>query len=226
MADPKGFLKVQERELPPRRPVPVRLMDWKEVYEQQESGALKRQAGRCMDCGVPFCHQGCPLGNLIPEWNDLTWRGEGRQAIERLHETNNFPEFTGRLCPAPVRVVLRARHQPAAGDDQAGRGLDHRPGVPERLGHAAPAGAPDRQDRRRRGLRPRRARRRAAAHACRPHRRRLRARRPHRRPAPLRHPGLQDGEAPDRRAPRPDAGRGHPLPCRASRSAATSPGTT
>ncbi len=101
MADPKGFLKVQERELPPRRPVPVRLMDWKEVYEQQESGALKRQAGRCMDCGVPFCHQGCPLGNLIPEWNDLTWRGEGRQAIERLHATNNFPEFTGRLCPAP-----------------------------------------------------------------------------------------------------------------------------
>ncbi|MEN0104513.1 MAG: glutamate synthase subunit beta [Curtobacterium sp.] len=101
MADPKGFLKVQERELPERRPVPVRLMDWKEVYEQQESGQLKRQAGRCMDCGVPFCHQGCPLGNLIPEWNDLTWRGEGRQAIERLHATNNFPEFTGRLCPAP-----------------------------------------------------------------------------------------------------------------------------
>ena len=104
MADPKGFLKVQERELPPRRPVPLRLMDWKEVYEQQESGALKRQAGRCMDCGVPFCHQGCPLGNLIPEWNDLTWRGEGRQAIERLHATNNFPEFTGKLCPAPCEA--------------------------------------------------------------------------------------------------------------------------
>src|SRR3954466_8411014 len=76
-------------------------MDWKEVYEQQESGELRRQAGRCMDCGIPFCHQGCPLGNLIPEWNDLMWRGEGREAIERLHATNNFPEFTGRLCPAP-----------------------------------------------------------------------------------------------------------------------------
>ncbi|RPE75067.1 MULTISPECIES: glutamate synthase subunit beta [unclassified Frondihabitans] len=101
MADPKGFLKVQKRELPQRRPVSVRLMDWKEVYEQQESGELRRQAGRCMDCGVPFCHQGCPLGNLIPEWNDLMWRGEGRQAIERLHATNNFPEWTGRLCPAP-----------------------------------------------------------------------------------------------------------------------------
>jgi len=76
-------------------------MDWKEVYEQQDPSQLRRQAGRCMDCGIPFCHQGCPLGNLIPEWNDLTWRGEGSQAIERLHETNNFPEFTGRLCPAP-----------------------------------------------------------------------------------------------------------------------------
>jgi len=101
MADPKGFLKVQERELPARRPVAVRIMDWREVYEDQDRTQLRRQAGRCMDCGVPFCHQGCPLGNLIPEWNDLTWRGEGRQAIERLHATNNFPEFTGRLCPAP-----------------------------------------------------------------------------------------------------------------------------
>ncbi len=101
MADPKGFLKTQERELPARRPVALRLMDWKEVYEQGDSATVRRQAGRCMDCGIPFCHQGCPLGNLIPEWNDLTWRGEGRQAIERLHATNNFPEFTGRLCPAP-----------------------------------------------------------------------------------------------------------------------------
>ena len=101
MADPKGFLKVTERELPKRRPVSVRLMDWKEVYEAGDPAELRRQAGRCMDCGVPFCHQGCPLGNLIPEWNDLMWRGEGRQAADRLHATNNFPEFTGRLCPAP-----------------------------------------------------------------------------------------------------------------------------
>ena len=101
MADPKGFLKVPERELPKRRPVPVRIMDWKEVYEQSDPATVRKQAGRCMDCGIPFCHQGCPLGNLIPEWNDLTWRGENAQAIERLHATNNFPEFTGRLCPAP-----------------------------------------------------------------------------------------------------------------------------
>mgnify|MGYP001226715505 CR=1 FL=1 len=104
MADPRGFINVPERELPPRRPVPIRLMDWKEVYEAGDSAVLKRQAGRCMDCGIPFCHQGCPLGNLIPEWNDLTWRGEGRQAIDRLHATNNFPEFTGKLCPAPCEA--------------------------------------------------------------------------------------------------------------------------
>ncbi|MCU1578690.1 MAG: gltD [Rhodoglobus sp.] len=114
MADPKGFLKVQERETPKRRPVALRLMDWKEVYEQQDPAELRRQAGRCMDCGIPFCHQGCPLGNLIPEWNDLTWRGEGAQAIERLHATNNFPEFTGRLCPAPCESsCVLAINQPA-----------------------------------------------------------------------------------------------------------------
>ena len=97
-------MKVRERQTQPRRPVPVRIMDWKEVYEAQEKGVLKSQAGRCMDCGIPFCHQGCPLGNLIPEWNDLTWRDKGREAIDRLHATNNFPEFTGRLCPAPCEA--------------------------------------------------------------------------------------------------------------------------
>ena len=101
MADPRGFLKVTERELPKKRPVPVRILDWREIGEPGDKAVLKRQAGRCMDCGVPFCHQGCPLGNLIPEWNDLTWRGEGRAAADRLHMTNNFPELTGRLCPAP-----------------------------------------------------------------------------------------------------------------------------
>ncbi len=114
MADPKGFLKVTERETPKRRPVSVRLMDWKEVYEQGDATQLREQAGRCMDCGIPFCHHGCPLGNLIPEWNDLMWRGEGRQASERLHATNNFPEFTGRLCPAPCESsCVLAISQPA-----------------------------------------------------------------------------------------------------------------
>ena len=101
MADPRGFLKTPTRETPERRPVSIRLRDWKEVYAERESGQIERQAGRCMDCGVAFCHQGCPLGNLIPEFNDLVHRDEWRAASERLHATNNFPEFTGRLCPAP-----------------------------------------------------------------------------------------------------------------------------
>ncbi len=100
MADPKGFLTTP-RETPVRRPVDVRIRDWREVYTDFPPAALESQAGRCMDCGIPFCHQGCPLGNLIPEWNDLVWRREWREAAERLHATNNFPEFTGRLCPAP-----------------------------------------------------------------------------------------------------------------------------
>jgi glutamate synthase (NADPH/NADH) small chain len=104
MADPKGFLTT-ERATPTRRPVDVRIKDWKEVYEEQAFPDLQKQAGRCMDCGIPFCHSGCPLGNLIPEWNDLIWRGDKNEAIDRLHATNNFPEFTGRLCPAPCETA-------------------------------------------------------------------------------------------------------------------------
>jgi glutamate synthase (NADPH/NADH) small chain len=104
MADPKGFLTTP-RETPTRRPVDVRIQDWKEVYEPQSMEHLQKQAGRCMDCGIPFCHMGCPLGNLIPEWNDLIWRGDKEEAIARLHATNNFPEFTGRLSPAPCETA-------------------------------------------------------------------------------------------------------------------------
>ncbi|MFC6238660.1 glutamate synthase subunit beta [Longivirga aurantiaca] len=104
MADPKGFLTTG-REGPTRRPVDIRIRDWREVYEPFPTETLEKQAGRCMDCGIPFCHNGCPLGNLIPEWNDLVWRGDWRLASERLHATNNFPEFTGRLCPAPCETA-------------------------------------------------------------------------------------------------------------------------
>lgn len=100
MADPKGFMKFQ-REEPAHRPVPLRLMDWKEVYEEASQEHLQQQATRCMDCGVPFCHSACPLGNIIPEWNDLVRQNRWHEAFERLHATNNFPEWTGRLCPAP-----------------------------------------------------------------------------------------------------------------------------
>jgi glutamate synthase (NADPH/NADH) small chain len=104
MADPRGFLTT-ERRLPERRAVDVRIQDWSEVYEDFDARSLEKQAGRCMDCGIPFCHQGCPLGNLIPEWNDLIYDRDWGQAIERLHATNNFPEFTGRLCPAPCEAA-------------------------------------------------------------------------------------------------------------------------
>lgn len=108
MADPKGFLK-EGREVATRRPVDERVQDWNEVYPGGIGRALlpiiSKQAGRCMDCGIPFCHQGCPLGNIIPEWNDLVWRDDWEGAIERLHATNNFPEFTGRLCPAPCETA-------------------------------------------------------------------------------------------------------------------------
>jgi glutamate synthase (NADPH/NADH) small chain len=115
MGKPTGFLEFG-RELPDRRPVPVRLRDWREVYEPFSEDQTRTQGARCMDCGIPFCHEGCPLGNLIPEWNDLVYRGDWSTAIERLHATNNFPEFTGRLCPAPCEgsCVLGINADPVA----------------------------------------------------------------------------------------------------------------
>ncbi|WP_322795443.1 glutamate synthase subunit beta [Tepidiforma sp.] len=104
MAKPTGFLEYP-RETPRRRPVEQRIHDWLEVYEEFPLERLKTQAARCMDCGIPFCHQGCPLGNIIPDWNDLVYRDRWRDAIDRLHATNNFPEFTGRLCPAPCEAA-------------------------------------------------------------------------------------------------------------------------
>ncbi|HMC02706.1 MAG TPA: glutamate synthase, partial [Cellulomonadaceae bacterium] len=108
MADPRGFMTTP-RAVAARRPVEERVNDWEEVYPETPGRAvlpiIQTQAGRCMDCGIPFCHSGCPLGNLIPEWNDLIWRDDWRGALERLHATNNFPEFTGRLCPAPCETA-------------------------------------------------------------------------------------------------------------------------
>ncbi len=91
--------------MPPRRPVDERVQDWLEIYNAFPVDDLKKQTARCMDCGIPFCHDGCPLGNIIPDWNDLVYRDQWRQAIDRLHATNNFPEFTGRLCPAPCEAA-------------------------------------------------------------------------------------------------------------------------
>ena len=100
MGKPTGFIEIR-RSKPHARPIEVRVRDWQEVYLAESEADMRQQGARCMDCGIPFCHQGCPLGNLIPEWNDLVYRNRWQTAIERLHATNNFPEFTGRLCPAP-----------------------------------------------------------------------------------------------------------------------------
>jgi glutamate synthase (NADPH/NADH) small chain len=108
-----GFLEI-ERQLPARRPVAERLRDWRELEGKFDDAALQAQGARCMDCGIPFCHKGCPLGNIIPDWNDLVYRGRWRPAIDRLHSTNNFPEFTGRVCPAPCEeaCVLNINNDP------------------------------------------------------------------------------------------------------------------
>ncbi|MGI8927719.1 MAG: glutamate synthase subunit beta [Tepidiformaceae bacterium] len=113
MTKPTGFMEFG-RETPSRRPIPDRVHDWLEVYEDFAPGKLRDQAARCMDCGIPFCHQGCPLGNIIPDWNDLVYRDRWHDAIDRLHATNNFPEFTGRLCPAPCEAscVLGINNDP------------------------------------------------------------------------------------------------------------------
>src|SRR5699024_10668476 len=114
MGDPKGFLKITGRELPRHRPVDVRIQDWREVHEDFARSTVTKQASRCMDCGIPFCHNGCPLGNLVPEWNHLDHTHDWAEAVERLHATNNFPEFTGRLCPAPCEsACVLGINQPA-----------------------------------------------------------------------------------------------------------------
>jgi glutamate synthase (NADPH) small chain len=104
MANVTGFLEY-EREAPQRRPVLERVNDWFEVYQEFPAQKLHQQAARCMDCGVPFCHTGCPVHNLIPDWNDLVYKNRWREALRTLHATNNFPEFTGRICPAPCEAA-------------------------------------------------------------------------------------------------------------------------
>ncbi len=115
MGKPTGFIEYA-RELPPRRPVSERINDWFEVYHDFEEEKTRTQGARCMDCGLPFCHTGCPLNNIIPDWNDLVYHGRWREAIRVLHATNNFPEFTGRICPAPCEAacVLGINEPPVA----------------------------------------------------------------------------------------------------------------
>lgn len=121
-----GFLEFR-RELPPRRPVRERLRDWRELEGKHPEERLQVQAARCMDCGIPFCHKGCPLGNIIPDWNDLVYRGRWREAVDRLHSTNNFPDFTGRVCPAPCEeaCVLNINDDPVTIKQVEKQIIDH-----------------------------------------------------------------------------------------------------
>ena len=113
MGKPLGF-KDFNREIPKKVDANARIANWKEIYLNWPESEIKDQGARCMDCGVPFCHTGCPLGNIIPEFNDLVYRGEWQKALEVLHSTNNFPEFTGRICPAPCEAscVLNINQDP------------------------------------------------------------------------------------------------------------------
>ena len=104
MGKPTGFMEF-DRELPQRRSVAQRVNDWFEIYQDFPEDKLKAQGARCMDCGVPFCHNGCPVNNIIPDWNDLVYQGRWKDAVRRLHATNNFPDFTGRICPAPCEAA-------------------------------------------------------------------------------------------------------------------------
>ena len=103
MADPRGFLNIEQQKATPR-PVHQRIKDFNELYQPMPAESVRAQASRCMDCGVPFCHSGCPLGNLIPDWNELVHRNRWQEALVALHDTNNFPEFTGKTCPAPCEA--------------------------------------------------------------------------------------------------------------------------
>ena len=217
MGDPKGFLKTA-RETPRRRPVDVRLTDWREVYEPFARERAERQAARCMDCGIPFCHSGCPLGNLIPEWNDLVYRSDWAAAADRLHATNNFPEFTGRLCPAPCEsaCVLGINAEPVTIKQVEVEIIDRAwasggvvPLPPASLSGfsvavvgSGPAGLAAAQQLTRAGHLVTVFERDDAP----------------RRAAALRHPRVQDGKAPPGPPDRPDGGRGDPLRVRRGES--------
>ena len=151
-----GFMEYERKALE-GRDVLVRIKDFNEVYRPAGAEQVTRQGARCMDCGIPFCHTGCPLNNIIPDWNDLVYRDRWQEALRELHSTNNFPEFTGRICPAPVRGGLRARHQRGPGGDQDDREDDRRSRLGGRLDRSRASRDTDWQEGRRRRRGPGRA---------------------------------------------------------------------
>ncbi len=208
-----GFLEY-ERLDEGYEPVPQRVKNWKEFVIGLNDEQAKIQSARCMDCGTPFCNSGCPVNNIIPDFNDLVYRNDWKRAIDVLHSTNNFPEFTGPGLPGAVRGGLHAERQRRSGGHQVDRARDHRPGLGRRLGPAATGGAEDRQvggrGRQRTGW-PGSGATAGARRTCGDG---VREEQPHRRAAALRHPRLQDGEEPHRPAHRADACGGRGLPHR------------
>ena len=208
-----GFLEY-ERLDEGYEPVPQRVKNYKEFVIGLNDEQAKMQSARCMDCGTPFCNSGCPVNNIIPDFNDLVYRGDWKRAIEVLHSTNNFPEFTGRVCPAPCEAACTLN----VNDDPVGiKSIEH--AIIDRAWaegwvRPQPAALQDRQDGGRGRQRPGRPGGGAAAGARRPCGDGVREEQPHRRAAALRHPRLQDGEEPHRPAHRADAGRGRGLPHR------------
>ena len=189
-----GFLEIDRRD---RKYLPAsdRVRPWREFMIPLCEEATRDQAARCMNCGIPFCHNGCPVNNQIPDWNDLVYRGDWHGRSRNLHSTNNFPEFTGRICPAPCEAACTLNLTDAPVTIKTIECADRRPRLGRRLDQARAAGAPDRQDGRRRRLGPGRPRLRPAARPRRTRGACLREERQARRAAALRHPRLQDGEA-------------------------------
>ena len=213
VGDPRGFLKIG-RKPTPKRPIEERIHDYQYVYEPMPEDDLKDQAARCMDCGVPFCNVGCPLGNLIPDWNDLVYKDHWKQAIDRLHATNNFPEFTGMLCPAPCEdACVLAINDDSVTIKEIELSIIDR-AFEEGWGRtqAPAAGDKDRQEGRGRGQWTGGARGGTTAKLGRAHGNGLREERPHRRAPDVWHPGLQDREV-GRGSPGRDHGaRRHRVP--------------
>ena len=141
-----GFLEYERLE-EGYEPVPKRVKNYKEFVIGLNDEQAKIQSARCMDCGTPFCNSGCPVNNIIPDFNDLVYRGDWKNAIEVLHSTNNFPEFTGRVCPAPCEAACTLNVNDDRGGHQVDRARHHRPRLGRRLGQAAAGGGEDRQDR-------------------------------------------------------------------------------
>ena len=188
-----GF-KEYTREMPTRRSVDERVNDYFEVYQPFGEDKVRTQAARCMDCGIPFCHTGCPVNNIIPDWNDLVYRDEWKEAIRVLHSTNNFPEFTGRICPAPCEAacVLGINEPPVT--IKVDRENDRRARLERRLDQAGATRKAHRQARRRGGIRAGGHGGGATVESRGPFRNAFRKGGPNRRPAALRHPRFQDGK--------------------------------